>query len=72
MLVLTRREGEDVIIGDPNNPIGRVRVVDIRGERVRIGFDFRSDIPVHRASVAADIAAGVPRPTRSDRSEVAP
>ena len=26
MLVITRREGEEVVIGDPRNPIGVVRI----------------------------------------------
>ncbi len=36
MLVITRREGEEVVIGDPRNPIGVVRIASIKGERVRV------------------------------------
>jgi len=56
VLVVTRKEGEEVIIGDPRNPIGIVRIVSVRGERVRIGFDFDPDTPVHRKEVADNIA----------------
>ena len=48
MLVITRREGEEVVIGDPENPIGVVRVAAIKGERVRVAFDFPRDVQIHR------------------------
>ena len=38
MLVITRREGEEVVIGDPRHPIGVVRIASIKGDRVRIAF----------------------------------
>lgn len=56
MLVITRREGEEVVIGDPRNPIGVVRIAAIRGDRVRIAFDFPREIDVHRREVAQQIA----------------
>jgi sRNA-binding carbon storage regulator CsrA len=40
MLVITRREGEEVVIGDPSSPMGVVRIVAIKGDRVRVAFDF--------------------------------
>ena len=55
MLVITRREGEEVVIGDPANPLGVVRIASIRGDRVRIAFDFPRDIQVHRREVADQI-----------------
>jgi carbon storage regulator len=55
MLVITRREGEEVVIGDPANPLGVVRIASIRGDRVRIAFDFPREIPVHRREVADQI-----------------
>ncbi len=60
MLVITRREGEEVVIGDPNNPIGVVRIASIKGDRVRVAFDFPRSIDVHRREVANQIVAGVP------------
>lgn len=56
MLVITRREGEEVVIGDPRNPIGVVRIASIRGDRVRIAFDFPRTVQVHRREVANQIA----------------
>ena len=60
MLVITRREGEEVVIGDPNKPIGVVRIASIKGDRVRVAFDFPRSIDVHRREVADQIVAGVP------------
>jgi carbon storage regulator CsrA len=58
MLVITRREGEEVVIGDPSNPIGVVRIASIKGDRVRVAFDFPRSIDVHRREVAEQILAG--------------
>jgi carbon storage regulator len=58
MLVITRREGEEVVIGDPKNPIGVVRIASIKGDRVRVAFDFPRAIEVHRREVADQIVAG--------------
>jgi carbon storage regulator CsrA len=59
MLVITRREGEEVVIGDPNNPIGVVRIASIKGDRVRIAFDFPRHIDVHRREVAQQILSAL-------------
>ena len=55
MLVITRREGEEVVIGDPRNPIGVVRIASIKGERVRVAFDFPRDVEIHRREIAEQI-----------------
>lgn len=55
MLVITRREGEEVVIGDPKNPIGVVRIASVKGERVRVAFDFPRDVQIHRREVADQI-----------------
>ena len=55
MLVITRREGEEVVIGDPKNPIGVVRIASVKGERVRIAFDFPREIEIHRREIADQI-----------------
>lgn len=52
MLVITRHEGEEVVVGDPANPIGVVRVSWIKGDRVRLAFDFPRDIDIHRREIA--------------------
>jgi carbon storage regulator len=60
MLVITRREGEEVVIGDPRRPIGVVRIASIKGDRVRVAFDFPREIDVHRREVADQIVAEAP------------
>ncbi len=60
MLVITRREGEEVVIGDPRNPIGVVRIANIKGDRVRIAFDFPREVQVHRREVADQINSEEP------------
>ncbi len=60
MLVITRREGEEVVVGDPANPIGTVRIAAIRGDRVRLAFEFPREIDVHRREVADQILAAKP------------
>jgi carbon storage regulator len=52
MLALTRRVGEEIVIGDPDQPLGRIRVVEIQGEKVRLAFDFPRDIEVNRKELA--------------------
>jgi len=52
MLALTRRIGEEVVIGDPRNPLGMIRVVDIHGDKVRLAFDFPRDCEINRRELA--------------------
>ncbi len=47
MLVLSRKKDEKIIIGDSIS----IMVVDIRGEKVRLGIDAPRDVPVHRQEV---------------------
>lgn len=51
MLVLSRKKDESLIIND--NIV--VTVVEIRGEKVRLGIEAPKDIPVHRQEVWLDI-----------------
>lgn len=60
MLVITRREGEEVVIGDPSNPLGIVRIASIKGDRVRLAFDFPREVEVHRREIADQIATKKP------------
>ena len=57
MLVITRREGEEIVIGDPKDPIGVIRIAGIKGDRVRVAMDFPREIDVHRREVADEIVA---------------
>ncbi len=47
MLVLSRHRDESIIIGD--NVV--ITVVDVRGDKVRLGIDAPVEIPVHRREV---------------------
>jgi carbon storage regulator len=55
MLVVSRKEGEEVVIGDPGSPLGVVRVASVKGERVRLAFDFPRHIKVYRRELAEEI-----------------
>lgn len=52
MLALTRRIGEEIILGDPRHPLGVIKVVDISGDKVRIAFDFPKELPINRRELA--------------------
>lgn len=60
MLVITRREGEEIVIGDPRNPIGVVRIASIKGERVRVALDFPRNVEIHRREIADQIVQQPP------------
>ena len=47
MLILTRRVGESLMIGDEVN----VTVLGIRGNQVRIGVDAPKHVAVHREEI---------------------
>lgn len=47
MLVLSRQRDESIIVGDNV----QITIVDIRGDKVRLGIEAPPDIPVHRKEV---------------------
>lgn len=47
MLVLSRKIDETICINDNI----RITVIDIRGDRVRLGFEAPKDIPIHREEI---------------------
>ncbi len=47
MLVLSRQRDESIVIGDNV----QITIVDIRGDKVRLGIEAPSDITVHRKEV---------------------
>ena len=51
MLVLSRHRDERIKIGDHIT----LTVVDIRGDKVRIGIEAPKDVPVHRQEVYDEI-----------------
>lgn len=47
MLVLSRQRDESIMIGDNIE----ITIVDIRGDKVRLGIEAPTEIPVHRQEV---------------------
>jgi len=47
MLVLSRQRDERIMIGDEVT----VTVVDIRGDKVRLGIEAPAEVPVHRREI---------------------
>jgi carbon storage regulator len=50
MLVLSRRRDEAIVIGEGAAQI-TVTLVDIRGDKCRLGIEAPMDVPVHRQEV---------------------
>jgi len=53
MLVLSRKKNESIIIDDNI----QVTVVEVRGDKVRLGVTAPKSIPVHREEIAQKIEA---------------
>ena len=58
MLVLSRKYNESILVGSLDQDIVlkrgeliRITVVDIRGDKTRLGISARPDIPVHREEI---------------------
>ena len=51
MLVLTRKKNESIVIND----VIRITVVEIRGDKVRLGIEAPREIEVHRQEVYQQI-----------------
>lgn len=49
MLVLSRKVGEQLVFGERGDIV--VTLVDIRGDKVRLGIEAPSNMPVHRREV---------------------
>jgi carbon storage regulator len=52
VLILTRREGESVKIGDGIT----ITVLDVKGNQVRLGIEAPKDVAVHREEIHARMA----------------
>jgi carbon storage regulator len=53
MLVLSRKDGESVIVGGGEGfpLLCKVTVLGITGNKVRLGFEVDANVPVHREEV---------------------
>ncbi len=69
MLVLSRKKNESIVI---NNDIV-ITVVEIRGDKVRLGIEAPKDVPVHRHEVYEAIhgvkAPAQPAPVAATKTE---
>lgn len=63
MLVLSRKMGESVIVG-ANDEIS-ITVIEVRGERVRLGIEAPGRIPVYRSELKARMLGQVASPQAS-------
>lgn len=64
MLILTRRIGETIVIGDNI----RVTIIGVRGQQVRVGVDAPKETAVHREEIYDRIQREGPKPPRGGRS----
>lgn len=47
MLILTRRLGETIVVGDNT----QVTILGVKGNQVRVGINAPKEIPVHREEI---------------------
>lgn len=60
MLVLSRKKNESLVIGAPGPGQITVVIVDIRGDKVRMGIEAPKEVPVHRREVYDAIQRAAP------------
>jgi len=68
MLVLTRRINESIVINDDIS----VLVVEIRGDRVRLGIEAPKDVTVHRKEIYDAIQETAPEKPKRKRAVAEP
>ena len=61
MLVLSRKQGEAIVIGDGVT----VTVVGIQGGRVKLGFYAPAEVPIHREETYQKIEGRLPTLART-------
>ena len=87
MLVLSRKPKESVVVAsaDGQSCLVKVTIMEIRGDRVRLGFEAKLEVPVHRWEVWERMAeqrdglsngrssgSGIPEVTLGSADESAP
>jgi carbon storage regulator len=68
MLVLSRKPGEEIVIGGNI----RVMVVEVRGNKVRLGFTAPPEVPIRRDELGSPADGGEPVPGRPPPGEGQP
>lgn len=70
MLVLSRKKNESIMIGDDVKLV----IVDVRGDKVRVGIEAPEEVPVHRREVwlAKQREAGGEEPASTNPPEPRP
>ena len=63
MLILTRRIGETLIIGDGDNKI-EITPLSTKGNQIRLGITAPKRIPVHREEIYDRIKQGLSPPEK--------
>lgn len=58
MLVLSRKKNESIVIDDKIV----VTVIEVRGDKVRLGIEAPAEIPVHRREIYDAIVAAATQP----------
>jgi len=66
MLILTRKEGESIIIAGSI----RITVLDARGDQVRIGIEAPRNVTVNREEIHEQILAANQQAAGTDRGDV--
>ncbi|WP_298229199.1 carbon storage regulator CsrA [Gryllotalpicola sp.] len=67
MLVLTRKLGESIVIGDSIT----ITVVDIKGDAIRLGIDAPREVRVQRSELLEAIAAETAAAAQAGETEQA-
>lgn len=65
MLVLSRRTSESIVIDDRIV----ITIVEVRGDKVRLGIEAPRDVPVHRQEVYVAIKAEQDRLTQPEQRD---
>jgi len=66
MLILSRKKNEQIRIGTDVV----ITVIDIHGDRVRLGFDAPAEVPIHRQEVYEAIQREMGRHGDGDNNPV--
>lgn len=64
MLVLSRKKDEDILVKTPEGRVVTIRVVEIVGDKVRLGFEADECVAIVRTELLApkEVKHGLERP----------